>query len=92
MISDLVLDAELPPEVRDNMALLTGCIAGAMQKQKFLESLERAGFSNVHIENETDYLSPDQIEPLAAEAGISQTDAGEIAQSVRSVSVSAARP
>ncbi|MFO8063951.1 MAG: arsenite methyltransferase [Spirochaetia bacterium] len=92
MISDLVLDAELRSDLRHNMALLTGCIAGAMQKREFIRALQRVGFTDVHIENETDYLSPDQLEPLAAEAGISEADAGEIARSVRSVSVYAARP
>ena len=87
LVSDLVLDGALPAGLRDNMALLTGCISGAMQKDEFVSALERAGFSDVRIERETGYLEGEQLASLAADAGISHADAARIAERVRSASI-----
>jgi arsenite methyltransferase len=87
LVSDLVLDGALPAGLRDNMALLTGCISGAMQKDEFVSALEQAGFSDVRIERETSYLEGEQLASLAADAGISHADAARIADRVRSASI-----
>jgi SAM-dependent methyltransferase len=49
-VSDVVATAELPDEVRDDLSLYTGCIAGASLIGDLEEILERAGFVNVQIE------------------------------------------
>ncbi|MFW6293903.1 MAG: methyltransferase domain-containing protein [Spirochaetota bacterium] len=44
MVSDLVLERELSDSLRENLTLLTGCIAGAMVEESFLAALgERRG-------------------------------------------------
>jgi len=48
-ISDVVASAELPPEVRDDMALYTGCMAGASSIEALEAMLQTAGFSEVVI-------------------------------------------
>lgn len=92
MVSDLVLGSELRPELRENMALLTGCIAGAMLEADFLDALGRAGFREVRVERKTDYLKSEDLGPLASRTGVSQADAAEIARNVRSISVYARKP
>lgn len=92
MVSDLVLESELRQDLRENMALLTGCIAGAMLEADFLDALGRAGFRDVGVEKKSGYLKPEDLGPLASRSGVSQADAAEIAGSVRSISVYARKP
>lgn len=44
-ISDMVLLAELPEELKNDPDLLAGCVAGAVLKEEYLKLLKRAGFS-----------------------------------------------
>lgn len=55
MISDLVTEGELPEEVRKSLDAWAGCIAGALEKTSYLETIERAGFKNVRIVSESTY-------------------------------------
>ena len=48
-ISDIVLTAELPSEMRAEVALYTGCVAGAAQIADLVAMLAAAGFSNIRI-------------------------------------------
>jgi ubiquinone/menaquinone biosynthesis C-methylase UbiE len=49
-ISDVVATAELPAEVRDDLSLYTGCVAGASLIDDLEAMLKRAGFVSVQIE------------------------------------------
>jgi ubiquinone/menaquinone biosynthesis C-methylase UbiE len=89
LVSDLVLDAELTPELSTNMALLTGCVAGAMRKNDFVRLFEQVGFADARIEQESEYLKLDHLASLASEAGITREQAATIAASLRSVSIAA---
>ena len=44
-ISDRVLLAELPEDLKNDKDLLAGCVAGAILKEEYLMLLEKAGFS-----------------------------------------------
>lgn len=48
-VSDVVLQRELPVELRDRMALWTGCIAGALTMHDYYVKLAAAGFVDVEI-------------------------------------------
>lgn len=48
-ISDVVAIAELPDEIKTNMAFLTGCIAGASSVTALEAMLQRAGFEKIQI-------------------------------------------
>lgn len=52
MISDIVLVKQLPKELKEDNDLLTGCISGAIIKQDYFSSLEKAGFINITIHKE----------------------------------------
>jgi SAM-dependent methyltransferase len=48
-ISDIVLTAELPAEMKAEVALYTGCVAGAAQIADLVAILAGAGFSDIRI-------------------------------------------
>jgi len=49
-VSDVIVRGEVPAEVRRNMELWVGCIAGALEEQEFAAKLTAAGFEKVDIE------------------------------------------
>jgi SAM-dependent methyltransferase len=49
-VSDVVTRGEVPAEVRQNMLLWVGCIAGALQDEEYILKLTQAGFEGVDIE------------------------------------------
>lgn len=53
MISDMVLLKELPQEVTDSAEAYVSCIAGAVMKNEYVDSIEKQGFSNIEIIDET---------------------------------------
>lgn len=54
-VSDIVLTAPLPEEVRGSMEAYTGCIAGASMKDEYLAMMSDAGFADVEVVGESDY-------------------------------------
>lgn len=53
MVSDVVLTKPLPDELRNDEELLSGCVAGAILKQDYLNLLKKAGFDKITIHKET---------------------------------------
>ena len=49
-ISDIVADEDVPPALRRDPQLWSGCLAGALREDKFLEAFEQAGFYGIQIE------------------------------------------
>jgi arsenite methyltransferase len=49
-VSDVVTRGEVPAEVRQNMLLWVGCIAGALQDWEYAAKLAKAGFGDIDIE------------------------------------------
>lgn len=49
-VSDVVTRGEAPPEVRRNMLLWVGCIAGALEHDQYVAKLAQAGFDGIEIE------------------------------------------
>lgn len=49
-ISDVVVRGEVPAEIRRNLELWVGCLAGALEQSEYIAGLERAGFEAVSIE------------------------------------------
>lgn len=49
-VSDVVTRGAVPPEVRKNMLLWVGCIAGALQDYDYVAKLAKAGFDGIDIE------------------------------------------
>ncbi len=49
VISDIVCDEPVPPELQQDPELWSGCIAGAMTETGFLEAFEQADFHGIRI-------------------------------------------
>jgi arsenite methyltransferase len=49
-VSDVIVRGDVPAEVRRNMELWVGCIAGALDDDEYAAKLRAAGFSNVDLE------------------------------------------
>lgn len=49
VISDIVCDEDLPPEIINDPEYWSGCIAGAFREDRFLEMFENAGFYGIEI-------------------------------------------
>jgi SAM-dependent methyltransferase len=49
-VSDVVTRGDIPPEIRKNVLLWAGCIAGALEENEYRTKLTGAGFRQVAIE------------------------------------------
>lgn len=49
-VSDVVTRGAVPEDVRKNMMLWVGCIAGALDDYQYIAKLARAGFDNIDME------------------------------------------
>src|SRR3954467_14577385 len=49
-VSDVVTRGEIPDEVRQNVLLWVGCIAGALEENDYREKLGKAGFVGIDVE------------------------------------------
>jgi SAM-dependent methyltransferase len=71
-VSDVVVQGELPPEVRRNMELWVGCVAGALADTEFLAILKDSGFIDASIEP-TRVYSFEDAKTFLGEAGLDPT-------------------
>ncbi len=60
-ISDVVLVGALPDGLRKDAEMYAGCVAGAIQKQVYLELIHATGFENVLVQKEKAIVIPDDI-------------------------------
>jgi len=84
-VSDVVVRGEVPAEIRKNMELWVGCVAGALSDRDYRQKLAAAGFEGIDIEATRVYNVDDAREFLGA-AGI---DADAIAPKVQDKFISA---
>ncbi|MDP1763045.1 MAG: arsenite methyltransferase [Sediminibacterium sp.] len=60
-ISDIVLEGELPAQLKQAAEMYAGCVSGAIQKQVYLELITSTGFINVTVQKEKIITVPDDI-------------------------------
>jgi arsenite methyltransferase len=68
-VSDVVVRGEVPADVRKNVELWIGCLAGALEEKDFEAKLKNAGFTDVEIVPTRVYNVDDARDFLAA-AGV----------------------
>ena len=57
-ISDIVLEGELPEQIKEAAEMYAGCVSGAIQKDEYIELMEANGFKNIsHSKKQTHYCS-----------------------------------
>jgi SAM-dependent methyltransferase len=66
-VSDVVVRGEVPAEIRRNMELWTGCIAGALEEMDYVAKLRGAGFDAIDIEPTRVYNIEDARQFLSGE-------------------------
>ncbi len=90
-ISDIVLEGELPKQIKEAAEMYAGCVAGAIQKQVYLELIQSNGFANTIVQKDKAIIIPDDIlgNYLSAEqiAAFKQSGTG-----IRSITVYAEKP
>lgn len=60
-VSDVVLAGELPDAIRNAAEMYAGCVAGAIQKNDYVQLIGNAGFANVSVPKEKAIQLPDDI-------------------------------
>lgn len=60
-ISDIVLNNELPQNIKSAAAMYAGCIASAILKPAYMQLIFDAGFENISIQKEKNIIVPDDI-------------------------------
>lgn len=60
-ISDVVIRGQLPPNLQKSAEMYTGCVAGALQINDYLNIIRTAGFTDVEIKTSKSIELPDKI-------------------------------
>jgi ubiquinone/menaquinone biosynthesis C-methylase UbiE len=60
-VSDVVTRGEVSAEIRKNMLLWVGCVAGALQETEYRAKLEAAGFEDISVEPTRIYRAEDAL-------------------------------
>ena len=60
-ISDVVLVGQLPEALRKDAEMYAGCVAGAIQKEVYMELIHTNGFTNIVLQKEKAIVIPDDI-------------------------------
>lgn len=60
-ISDIVLEGKLPDKILETAEMYAGCVAGALQKNEYLDYINMSGFKNITIQKEKKITVPDDI-------------------------------
>lgn len=88
VVSDIVLDGDLPEAIRDNVLAYVGCVAGAERRERYFAMLEDVGLGEVEVLKDADFLemtekaSPAEVQSLMEQAGISRDEVKGIVRSV----------
>ena len=92
MVSDVVLERELPEAVLHSVDAYLGCVGGAVLREPYLQTIRDAGFAEVRIESESCFGDTiDLDDPLIREAmqrlGIDREQARDYGRVVTSLHI-----
>jgi arsenite methyltransferase len=90
-VSDVITRAGLPDAVKENMALWTGCVAGALEEQEFIDLLTEVGFEHASIEP-TRIYTRDDAATLLRGTGLDASLADDVQGRIMSGFVRATKP
>ena len=57
VVSDIVLNRELPPALKKHAGLYAACVAGALQRRDYLGAIKDAGFKGIKLLSDNTYRS-----------------------------------
>jgi SAM-dependent methyltransferase len=92
MVSDIVLAKELPEKLKASVLAYIGCVAGAIQKNEYLKAIEKAGFTQVAVVDESNYpldfaANDPTVKAILKETKMSERELKAAASSISSVKV-----
>ena len=90
-VSDVVVRGEVPADVRRNVELWIGCLAGAMEEKEFEARLEKAGFTDVTI-TPTRIYDVEEARDFLSQAGLDASIAEQADGKFMSAFVKARKP
>lgn len=91
-VSDVVTRSEIRPEIRENVLLWVGCVAGALDESDYRKKLQAAGFQQVDVEPTRIYRAADAREFLATSGIDADAIAPEVDGKFMSAFVRAVKP
>ncbi len=97
MVSDIVLEGELPRAVLDSAAAYVGCISGAASREDYLGMIGEAGFAEVEVLEESvfpiDCLANDPtVQAVVAALHLSEEELNRALAAVKSAKIRAVKP
>jgi SAM-dependent methyltransferase len=92
MVSDVVLEQPLPEKVLQSVDAYIGCVSSASLREEYLETIRRAGFSEVRVEREACFgdaidLDDPQITGAMEFLDVTREQARDYAKAVTSLHV-----
>jgi len=90
-VSDVVTRGEIAPEIRKNVLLWVGCVAGALEEDEYRSKLADAGFGQIEIEPTRIYRAEDAGDWLSGK-GVNVDQIAEVDGKFMSAFVKAVKP
>jgi arsenite methyltransferase len=91
-VSDVVVKGDVPTEIRRNIELWVGCVAGALKDSEYVSKLNAAGFADVSIEPTRVYNLEDARQFLSAQGVDADAIAPEVEGKFFSAFIRAKKP
>jgi arsenite methyltransferase len=88
VISDIVLDGDLPEAVRSDVMAYVGCVAGAERREDYFRMLTAAGLGEIEVLKDVDFLevtekaAPADVRAVLENTGIDRTSLQGVVRSV----------
>lgn len=97
MVSDIVLEKELPEYIKESARAYIGCVSGAEKKEDYLRMIADAGFDNVRIVGETGFgiegtLEDPEVQAILKKLDVDKKTVQDVGRGVKSIKVSAVKP
>jgi arsenite methyltransferase len=81
VVSDVMLDGELPEIITRDVMAYVGCVSGAVQRKDYLAMLTDAGLGDIEIAKDVDFI-PKEINTAMEELGLNGDDLKGVVRSV----------
>ena len=95
VISDIVLDGQLPEALEKDIYAYVGCVSGAVDRREYFAMLEAAGLGPAEVLKDVDYLAaidrtaPEEVQAILDRTGIRRED---VVGKVRSITYRSVKP
>jgi arsenite methyltransferase len=96
MVSDIVLEGELPQLIRESAAAYVGCVSGAILREDYFRMIEEAGFAEIEVQS-AEYplkmmFDTETAEATMSDLNLSQEEMERLERLVISAKIKAVKP